>query len=69
MNDLEHRRALVAEAGLAGQHRDRPEIAARLGGGEAADAVRHHADLHAGAVESGQAAKDGRAVGDVGLRA
>ena len=47
VDDLEHRRALVAGAGLAGQDVDRRrQVAARLQGGERVDAVGQHADLH-----------------------
>ena len=60
VQDLEHRRALVAVAGLAGQHVDGGQLARGLGGGERVDAVRERAQLHA------RAADPGLAPGEVG---
>ena len=55
-------------AGLPRQHGDGAEIAGGLRVGQMLDAVRQHADLHAGAIEPGQAAEDGRSVRNVRLR-
>ena len=69
VNQLEHRRAFVAGcSGLAREHRDGAQIARGLRVRQVRDAVGQHADLHAGAVEPGQAAEDRRAVRDVRLR-
>ena len=50
VDDLEHRRALVAATVLPGQHVDvGGQVAGRLRGGQRVDAVREHAHLHADA--------------------
>ena len=69
MNDLEHRRAFVAAAGLPGQHGDRPEIAGRLAGGQVGDAVRQHTDLDAGAIGAERRPRRIREMRDVAFRA
>ena len=52
MDDFEHRGAFAAVASLAGQHRDRTEIAARLTRRETVDAVGQHANLDARAIDA-----------------
>ena len=52
MNDLKHRRSLVAATGLSRQYGYRAEVAARLESGERADAIREHADFYARSVEA-----------------
>ena len=64
VEDLEHRRALVAVALLAGEHVDRRQLAGRLGRGERVDAVRERAQLRA---RPGHARARPRDVGRVGL--
>ena len=73
MDDLEHRRALVAGAGLAGEDRHTGrtgrEVAERLAGGQIRHAVRQHADFHAGSVNVERATGGERPVRHVALRA
>lgn len=51
VDQLEHRRALVAGPLLAAHHVDRGEVAAALAQRQAVDAVGQHAHLHARAIE------------------
>ena len=67
MDDLEHRGALVAAAGLSREHGDRREVAAGLAGGEGVDAVGEHPDLHPRAVDAEGRPRRGGGVGDVAL--
>ena len=69
VDDLEHRRSLVAPARLSGEHRDPlRQVSGPLPPRQAVHPVREHADPDAGAVDAVDQARQVRAVGDVALR-
>ena len=65
MDDLQHRRSLIARSCLTRKNGDRPKVAEGLTRGEIHHSVRQNTDLHSGAVHAERNSGSASAVGRV----